>query len=260
MGKFIDLTGQKFGKLTVIKRVENNKLNRVCWLCLCECGNERIVQSISLTKGKCKSCGCDKGQHNRKYPKGSNKLYKKWLGIKARCYYKNSPRYKDYAGRGIQVCDKWKNDFMSFYNWAINNGYKENLTIDRIDVNGNYEPDNCRWADTKIQANNKRNNHLITYNNETHTLKQWAEIFNIDYKLLHARIVKLKWDTERAFSTPKKTNFLFLTYNNKTQTIQEWSKELNIKENTIFYRLKSGWTDEKILTTPVNPHSKPQKT
>ena len=112
-------------------------------------------------------------------------LYWRLTRIKSRCYNKNNPRYKDYGGRGITICDEWLNDFMNFYNWAMTNGYKENLTIDRIDVNGNYEPNNCRWVTPKIQSNNKRNNIIVKYNNEKMTLKQWSELLNLNYKMVY---------------------------------------------------------------------------
>lgn len=202
MRKCIDLTNKKFGRLTVIKRVEN-KGKETCWLCKCDCGNEKIIKAKNLKSGTTQSCGClhkEKTQKiNYKHGLRKTRLYNTWANMKKRCYNKNDKRYKNYGGRGIIMCDEWQNDFMSFYNWAINNGYKENLTIDRIDVNGNYEPNNCRWATIKIQANNTTTNHYITYNNETHTIAEWADILNINYAKLHARITKSKWNIERAF-------------------------------------------------------------
>lgn len=116
---------------------------------------------------------------------------------------KKNKRYKDYGGRGIKVCDEWLNNFISFYNWAYKNGYKEGLTIDRIDVNGNYEPDNCRWVDLFTQANNKRNNHFVTYNGKTQTIAQWAREYNINYSTLCTRIAR-NWDFEKAIKTNRR--------------------------------------------------------
>lgn len=199
MSNFIDLTGQKFGKLTVIKKVEKSKNNRIKWICKCERGNITTVITYHLKSGKIKSCGCSKikkGKENSAYKHGlsNNKIYRKldsiYGTIKCRCYNPNNKKYKNYGGRGITICEEWKNDFMSFYNWAINNGYKEGLSIDRINVNGNYEPNNCRWVRMKEQANNKTNNHYITYNGETHTMMEWSKILNINYSTIRERAKK----------------------------------------------------------------------
>lgn len=135
--------------------------------------------------GRVKSCGC-LINHNLKHGMYKTKLYNVWYGIKRRCLHKNDPHYENYGARGISVCDEWKDDFLAFYNWAIENGYDENkkLSIDRINVNGNYEPNNCRWVTMKTQQNNRRNNHRITYKGETKTLQQWAEHFNFNSRTL----------------------------------------------------------------------------
>lgn len=211
MPKALELTGQKFGRLTVVQRVENDKKGAACWLCKCDCGNEKVVQASQLKSGMTKSCGCLLREvsgarffvHGLKH----TRLYDVWSSIKARCFNLKNEHYKDYGGRGIKMCDEWKNDFKVFYNWSIANGYNETAkkyecTIDRIDNNKDYAPDNCRWVTQKEQCNNKRNNHLITYNNETHTVMQWAEIIGIEYRILLNRINKYGWSIERAFITP----------------------------------------------------------
>lgn len=204
MGAFIDLTGKKFGRLTVIERAEN-KNGRIMWKCQCECGKIVIIQNYNLKSGHTKSCGCYRKDNpqGKTHNKSNTRLYTIWENIKQRCYNPNNNRYKNYGARGITVCDKWK-EFMPFYNWAMANGYRDDLTIDRIDVNGNYEPSNCRWATPKEQANNTRQNRMITYNGKTQTLAQWADEMNIDYRALWARINQCHWSIDKAFNMPVK--------------------------------------------------------
>ena len=120
--------------------------------------------------------------------------------MKARCYNPNRKRYVDYGGRGITVCDEWKNDVKAFYDWAMANGYSDDLTIDRIDTNGNYCPENCRWVGQDVQGNNKTDNILVERNGETHTIGEWANITGIRYATLYNRIVKLHWTAEKALN------------------------------------------------------------
>lgn len=208
--KLIDLTGQQFGYLKVIKRLENDtKTNKSRWLCKCVCGKEINVSGDNLRSGGQKSCGCQ--QHNGSL-NGLSKspLYQVLKGMRVRCNNKNNNAYKNYGGRGIKVCDEWlnkENGFLNFYNWSMNNGYEKGLTIDRIDVNGNYEPSNCRWATMEEQCNNKRNNHIITINDETHTLTEWANIYRINSKLLERRI-KGGFMTDNLFAKPSKENMI----------------------------------------------------
>lgn len=209
--RFKDLTGQRFNKLKVIE-LSFIKNKRAYWKCQCDCGNIRIVNAGHLKNGHTKSCGCLKGckegNENPSYRHGlrHSKLYQTWVNMKTRCYNSNNKTYKNYGGRGIKICEEWlnkENGFINFYNWAIENGYKEGLTIDRIDVNGDYKPNNCRWANWKKQQNNRGNNFKITYNNKTHTLQEWSEILPIEISssTLRNRITK-KWDIEKAFTTP----------------------------------------------------------
>lgn len=207
MGKFIDLTGQKFGRLTVIERAEN-KHNNSAWLCKCECGALCVVQSCSLRSGRTKSCGCFQKEQITKIleihgqAKGNHtRLYNIYHGIKKRCYKKDEKSFNRYGGKGITMCNEWLNDFQSFYDWAMSNGYADNLTIDRIDNSKGYFPDNCRWVTYKVQNNNTSRNHLITYNGKTQTMAQWAFEMGINYDTLRARINRSHWSIERALTT-----------------------------------------------------------
>jgi hypothetical protein len=178
----------------------------------------------------------------------------------ARCYTPTNNRYKYYGGRGIRVCNEWLETeiypgtrrsykgWVNFREWALNNGYEDGLTIDRIDVNKNYCPSNCRWISVKEQANNKTNNRLITYKGETKTLAQWSEELNMTDGMLRARLDKRHWSVERAFETIKNPRYINITYNGKTQSLMAWCKELNLNYKTVKSRLyQYHWTIEKAL-------------
>lgn len=203
-----DLTGEKFGRLTVLRRAPNkvgkDGRRRVQWVCQCECRNEVTVLGDNLKGGKSNSCGCLSKEANRNnfstHGETHTKLYGVWCAIKRRCNNPNAAYYDSYGGRGICVCSDWSQSYETFRDWAIASGYCEGLTIDRIDVNGNYEPSNCRWVGSDVQANNRRSNRLITYNGETHTMMEWSKILNIGYKKLSNRIYS-GWSIERAFTT-----------------------------------------------------------
>lgn len=207
---FIDMSGKTYGRLFVFS-YNGTKNRKSQWLCRCICGNEVVVDGYRLRTGKTKSCGCLSKECSKiratKHGLSGSKLYFLHNSMIQRCYNKNSTEYKNYGGRGIRVCDEWKGrvGFLNFYEWAIFNGYSEKLTLDRIDVNGNYEPNNCRWATQKEQMNNTRFNFLVEFNGEIHTLKEWSEKVEIPYKTLHKRL-KSGWEVNRAFCTPKMKN------------------------------------------------------
>lgn len=162
-----DLSGRRFGRLVVVKRADEcvgHSYGHSLWMCLCDCGNETYVYGSNLLQGKTKSCGCYHTEMikaaNSTHGESKTRLHRIWAGMKERCYNTRASNYHNYGGRGISVCDEWRNSFSAFRDWAVLNGYKDHLSIDRINVDGNYEPQNCRWATFIEQNNNKRNNLL----------------------------------------------------------------------------------------------------
>lgn len=212
----IDMTGKRFGRWTVLERDCLEKRNAY-WICRCDCGNYGIVRGDELRDGRSGSCGClhseimhEKLADMRKQGMGcthrlSNaRLFNIWSQMKARCYNKNAPNYHNYGGRGIAICEEWLADFQSFYDWAVSNGYSDDLTIDRINNNGNYEPSNCRWATNTEQGENRRTSVILTYNGESHCINEWARITGIPAHVIAKRIKK-GWSVEQTLTTkPKK--------------------------------------------------------
>lgn len=181
--------------------------------------------------------------------------------MKYRCTQPKYDKYQYYGKRGISVCPEWTDSFDVFQEWALSHGYEEGLTLDRIDNDRNYEPDNCRWVTMKEQANNKTTNHLLTYNGKTQTMQQWSEELGLSYAAISKRL-SAGWDVERTLSEPNcGTNHKsFITFNGKTQRIYEWANELGIHKNTLNNRINQHkWSIERALTTPVIKHSKELK-
>ena len=202
MGKAIDIAGQKFGRLTVVSRINKDKRGNVVWLCRCNCGEEKVVVGYSLKRGKTKSCGCLNKEQCTTHGLTTNALYAVWVSMKQRCYNENEIGFKNYGGRGITMCDEWRNDFQKFYDWAIANGYEKGLSIDRIDNNRNYSPENCRWATRTEQNRNQRTNKQIEFNGEVKNLSEWCEHFSLNYQTVHARITDYGWTVQKALKTP----------------------------------------------------------
>ena len=182
--KTLDLAGKRFGRLLVLEKCGHIG-KYIAWKCKCDCGNETVVAVNNLQNGSTKSCGClarelSSARH-KIHGLTNTTLHKTWKNIKTRCYNPNCQKYKNYGGKGICMCNEWLDDFNSFYEWSINNGWKDGLTIDRIDVDGNYEPSNCRWVDWKTQQRNKSNNIYVEFNGKKVCLKEYAELKGISY-------------------------------------------------------------------------------
>ena len=184
-----NLIGRKFYDLTVVEKIYINNIS--FWKCKCSCGNFKNVKTTDLKRGHVKSCGC-KFKGKTKKNTHNNRIYNIWYNMKRRCYKENYKDYKNYGLRGIIICDEWLEDFMNFYVWSIKNGYKDNLTIDRIDVNGNYEPSNCRWIPLEEQLHNQRKNLLYYYKGENKCLSELCLKYKMPYTTVRARLKKGK--------------------------------------------------------------------
>lgn len=209
MGGLINLIGKRYGRLIVIGRAENDKYGQARWKCKCDCGNYTIVTGYRLRSGNTVSCCCYQTERiiisKTKHSMYGTRIYHIWADMIQRCSNKKNPKYKNYGAKGISVCDAWRNDFKKFYEWSINHGYSDELTIDRIDVNGNYESGNCRWANYITQENNKTTNHFIEINGENKTISEWSKIYNINPSLISNRIFR-GWSEKNAVTIPAKRN------------------------------------------------------
>lgn len=214
-----DLTGQRFGRLTVIAFYEKRKSpcgnTKYMWECQCDCGNHIIVNADNLKSGHVKSCKClrketstdrivQQGRFNIKHGLAGTKIYYAWHSMLERCYNPRNGNFRNYGARGITVCDEWRNDIQAFYKWAMQNGYDKqaeglSCSIDRIDVNGNYEPNNCRWVNQVVQANNRRTNKLFVYKGNTYTMAELARKTGVNYGLLKNRLLH-GWAVDMAVS------------------------------------------------------------
>lgn len=182
-----DLTGQRFGRLTVLGVAEDDmKHHGQRWLCQCDCGNTVIVRCDGLVSGHTKGCGCENARRTT-HGKADTKLFKVWTGMKQRCFNPKDHAYPNYGGRGITICAEWSNDFSAFYAWSMANGYKEGLSIDRMDVNGSYCPENCRWVTPLTQMNNTRRTVYIEYNGERTTIGNLARRYGLPYRVVYER-------------------------------------------------------------------------
>lgn len=191
--RFNDLTGKTFGRWTVLEKTRKQQRNQV-YLCRCECGNMREVTQSNLTQGKSQSCGCLQKELTSKrfttHGMRKSRLYDIYANMKARCTNPNNKRYDSYGGRGIGICQDWNNSFDAFKKWALSHGYSDDLTIDRINVDGDYCPENCRWANQEQQSNNQQKTIWIEILGERRSLKQWTTFMGWNYGTYSARYRK----------------------------------------------------------------------
>lgn len=220
MTKLQDLTGKRFGRLTVIERDLSRQKGGTRWTCKCDCGRVVSVFASNLVRGTSKSCGCYKRDNPSRTTHGmsDSRLYGIWTNMKTRCENPKSKFYKRYGGRGITVCEEWRH-FDGFLKWANASGYNDEMTIERTDNDRGYSPDNCRWASMKEQENNRSNSKLFTMNGETKTLALWCDEYGQSYKTVYKRIFVLGWGFEKAITAPIDTS-----KRNKLSTAKEASR------------------------------------
>lgn len=247
-----DLTGNRYGMLTVlgeseVKRGKNGKTHRF-WKCRCDCGKELFVRGVNLTYGTTKSCGCMRVSGKRiKHGMSDSRLYRIYYHIVQRCTNPNNARYKDYGGRGISVCEEWLKNKELFFEWSLKNGYSDNLTIDRKDVNGDYCPENCRWITNEEQQLNKRNTVTCSVFGKEMVSSVAADSFGIDRKTFLQRVDKGLKDEELIKKPTRRT----VMYNGKKYNLRELSKILNINYNTLQSRANRKLSDEEMVA-PVH--------
>lgn len=256
----------KFGRLTVcgepyIKRYRKNASRRHC-ACRCDCGGSVDVTVARLVRGETQSCGCLQrertGAANRTHGGGRTRLYATWIGMKSRCGNPKNKSFDRYGQRGIKICPEWENDFPTFRAWALANGYRDDLTIERKEVNGDYEPSNCTWIPLEDQGRNTARVMKILAFGETKTLADWSRDprCRTGYLTLYNRL-KNGWEPETAITTPSQDNRHDVTAFDKTKTICDWLRDPRcvVCNNTLRNRLRSGWNAEAAITTP--PKQKP---
>ncbi len=274
-----ELVGNTYNYLFVKEAVGDGKC-----LCICTaCGRETIQSGSQVRKGKIKSCGCKSKElisiARLKHGDSQSRLYGIWSSMKNRCYGNyDKNQIRNYKERGITICDEWLHDYSAFKEWAIDNGYADNLTIDRINNDKGYSPDNCRWITKEEQASNRRTNVFITINNITHTMSEWCRINNINVEAACKRIEAYGWDPVKAVTTPTRIYEWYgkasrkrradeqakrggkrkpkqIEYNGESHTISEWSKIVNIPSEVLDWRFKN-WDIEKALTEPIKRQKK----
>lgn len=230
--KDLDLTGRRFGKLTV---QEKSNKGRSRWICKCDCGNTREFVAYRLMDGHNVSCGCYVSEMKLKHGGHQTRIYNIYGNMKRRCYSKGNTSYNNYGGRGIKVCDEWLQSFEAFRDWAFENGYSDDLSIDRIDVNGNYEPDNCRWVDGYVQGNNKRYTKRYAYKGEQLTIGEFSRKTGISVDYISSRIKRVI--NKRGLEEIEKEWVFEHNIPSNMMRVNEYAEKNNLTETIVRHRL-----------------------
>ena len=255
MSKLQDITGQRFSRLVVLERAGRAPSGHVTWKCRCDCGNEVVAYGLSLKCGNTRSCGCIRKEQLRErnrthdLKQGNESTYNSWANMKSRCNDKNNPDYHYYGGRGITHDPRWA-DFKNFFE-DMGPKPDDSLTIERIDNNGNYCKENCKWGTRKEQARNKSNNRYLTYNGDTLLLSEWADKLGINKGTIYLRLRK-GWPLEKVLVKGREPVRL-LTYQGETLNLSQWSRKLGLSSKAVHLRLSKGWSVEEALSTPRIP-------
>lgn len=255
MSKRVEMIGRRFGRLVVVALSEKRgNRGQLKFDCVCDCGGRTTVMGEDLRRNKVVSCGCYQKERAKRVnmthggccsgqsKRGYDKLYHTWQGMKDRCFNPSSTEYEKYGGRGITVCDEWKDNYITFRDFMLSIGFDpakptKEQTIDRIDVNGNYCPENCRLLSLSEQQYNKTNNRLITYNGVTKTATEWAKEFGIKMEMILKRIDESDWSVEEALTRPKRATEKF-TVDGETHTVREWAEVLKMPWSTLRGKIK----------------------
>ena len=253
MPKYVDITGKRFGRLEVLGYAGNNKHGSALWRCKCDCGKETVVIGAMLRNGNTKSCGCmgleklKMGWKFQKHGGAGTRIYVIWRNMRQRCNNPKSPYYKYYGGRGISICNEW-DDFSVFEDWSLSNGYADNLTIDRINVDGNYEPSNCRWVGIKEQAANKQNTRRIGGK----TIKDISRESGACYETLLKR-QNGGWKDEDITKVPigkamNKKEVIKVMYDGEYYNVHELSEKTGVPVITLYRKIRNGLSGKELVT------------
>lgn len=247
--RLIDRTGDRYGRLTVIERLpaKSKTDTNARWYCRCDCGRSTVAYGQDLERGKVKSCGCLNAERIMQHGYSGRHVYGVWQAMRQRCENPKAQRYADYGARGIRVCDEWRR----FENFLADMGDRpQGYSLDRIDNDGPYSKENCRWTISKVQNNNKRDSRVIEFRGEKRTLAEWADHLGLEWSSLRGRIDRYGWDLERALTTPPTVTKLY-EFNGKTLSLRDWAVESGIPLETLRSRVsKLKWSIDRALTEP----------
>lgn len=247
--------GKTYNNWTVLEYSHKDSFNHPYFKCICKCGKVQINDIYTMKYGRSKSCpSC--AYHKKTHGLSQKRIYSIFYGIKQRCYNPKSKAYKHYGGRGIKICSDWLNNFENFAKWSYENGYDDKLTIDRINYDESYCPENCRWVDMRTQANNRRNNHIITYKNKNYSVADFCRAFGLNEQTTRERInVYGITAPEELLKKPHNLSSkskIFISLAGKKQSLSEWCNQLGVSYGTIQNRIKKyRYTPEAALTTPL---------